>query len=93
TGTVTSLFVDLVNWSRSSITPGAPAPLSSAAGETAGWEQRVGLLAGVFFVYGLGAFSGGVLSAHRPVLARTAPLIAVGLVVVNAAVRYRSRRP
>ena len=87
TGPVTSLFVDLVVWTRSStIRPPAP------AGETAGWEQRVGLLAGVFFVYGLGAFSGAVLEAHRPSLAAAAPLIAVGLVAANAWVRYRPRR-
>lgn len=89
TGTVTSLFVDAVNWARSSMTGRSkPAP----AGEPFAWEQRVGLLAGVFFVYGLGAFSGALLQARRPELATAAPLAAVALVAANASLRYKARR-
>lgn len=52
------------------------------------WERRVGLLAGVFFVYSFGALAGGILQT-RFALATALPLIAIALVVVNASVRYR----
>jgi uncharacterized membrane protein YoaK (UPF0700 family) len=87
TGTITSLFVDLVGWSRS------PAHMwHGPSGNMIKWEQRVGLLAGVFLVYGFGAFCGGVLQAYYPALVSAAPLIAVGFVVSNAALRYGIRR-
>ena len=84
TGTITSLFVDVVDWSRSSAHA-----WHGPSGDLIKWEQRIGLLAGVFVVYGLGAFCGGVLQAHYPPLVSIAPLAAVGLVVVNASFRYR----
>jgi uncharacterized membrane protein YoaK (UPF0700 family) len=84
TGTITSLFVDVVGWSRAG---GAP----QDHGQTARWEQRVGLLAGVFVVYGLGALSGGLLQAHWPVFASAAPFAAVLIVVASAARRYGLR--
>jgi uncharacterized membrane protein YoaK (UPF0700 family) len=90
TGTLTSLMVDLVGWMRSAgaVRPGEDGKKvnESSGGE---WEQRVGLLAGVFFVYGLGALAGGVLQTRSPALATFSPLIAVGLVVMNASIRYR----
>jgi uncharacterized membrane protein YoaK (UPF0700 family) len=87
TGTITSLFVDVVGWSRS------PAHVwHGPSGDILKWERRVGLLAGVFCVYGFGAFCGGVLQAHYPALVSVAPLIAVGVVVLNAVVRYGVRR-
>jgi uncharacterized membrane protein YoaK (UPF0700 family) len=92
TGTMTSLMVDLVGWMRST---GAPPRPSEAEGtivdESSGvkWEQRVGLLAGVFFVYGFGALAGGVLHAQSSPLAALSPLAAVAIVVVNASIRYR----
>jgi uncharacterized membrane protein YoaK (UPF0700 family) len=87
TGTITSLFVDVVGWSRS------PAHMwSGPTGDMVKWEQRVGLLAGVFFVYGFGAFCGGALQAHYPTFVSFAPLIALAIVVVNAVVRYGSKK-
>jgi uncharacterized membrane protein YoaK (UPF0700 family) len=82
TGTITTLFVDVVGWRRG----GAP----QGDGETK-WEQRVGLLTAVFVVYAFGAFSGGLLQARFPVLASVAPLAAVLVVVANAARRYGVR--
>jgi uncharacterized membrane protein YoaK (UPF0700 family) len=87
TGTITSLFADLVGWSRS------PAHMwHGPSGDTLKWEQRVGLLAGVFFVYGCGAFCGGILQKYYPAVVSIAPLTAVGIVVLNAAARYGVRR-
>jgi uncharacterized membrane protein YoaK (UPF0700 family) len=86
TGTITHLFVDVVGWSRAADVP------AGASGEPIKWEQRVGLLAGVLFVYGFGALCGGLLQVHWQVLACVAPLIAVAVVVVNAYMRYGSRR-
>ena len=83
TGTVTSLFVDLVGWSRA---PGHH--WHGPSGDMVKWEQRVGLLAGVFFVYGLGALCGGLLYVHFPPAISVAPLIAVLVVTVNAFARY-----
>jgi len=78
TGTITSLFVDVVGWSRS------PAHVwRGPSGDIIKWEQRVGLLAGVFLVYALGAFCGGLLEAYYPAFASVAPLrpaTAVGLI-------------
>jgi hypothetical protein len=54
------------------------------------WERRVGLLAAVFLVYGLGAFTGAVLQTRMSSLVTLPPLIAVATVVVNAAV-HRGR--
>jgi len=55
-------------------------------------EYRIALLAGVFLVYGLGAVAGAVLHAQSARLVTLLPVMAVTLVVVNAASRYR-RRP
>jgi uncharacterized membrane protein YoaK (UPF0700 family) len=88
TGTITSLFVDVVGWSR------APAHhWHGPSGDIIRWEQRVGLLGGVFLVYGCGAFSGGLLEAHYPAFASAAPLAAVLIVAASAARRYGLRRP
>ncbi|MGH7770598.1 MAG: YoaK family protein [Candidatus Binatia bacterium] len=92
TGTMTSLMVDLVGWIRSAASPPRPAGIEgNKNNESSGvpWEQRVGLLAGVFFLYGFGALAGGVLYTRAPMLAALSPLIAVGAVVMNASVRYR----
>jgi len=85
TGTVTSLFVDLVGWAKSQRSRTAEAVTAEPAG--AEWERRVGLLAGVFVVYGLGALVGGVLHSRTSFLGALSPLIAVGVVVVNAGLR------
>ena len=84
TGTLTSLMVDLVGWLR------------AGGGETAGgaapavnWERRVGLLAAVFFVYGLGALVGAVLHAGASSLVTPLPLVAVAAVVAHASFRRR----
>jgi uncharacterized membrane protein YoaK (UPF0700 family) len=92
TGTMTSLMVDLVGWIRAAGASQRPAAVKeNIIDESSGiqWERRVGLLAGVMFVYGFGAFSGAVLQAHAPLLASTAPLAAVAIVAANASVRYR----
>ena len=86
TGTITSLFVDVVGWSRSHTHV-----WRGPSGDIVKWEQRVGLLAGVFLVYGFGAFSGGLLQAHYPALASAAPFAAVLTVVASAVRRYGLR--
>jgi uncharacterized membrane protein YoaK (UPF0700 family) len=83
TGTITTLFVDVVGWRRAGAAPQGNAETK--------WEQRVGLLTSVFVVYAFGAFSGGLLQARFPVLASAAPLAAVVVVVANAARRYGVR--
>jgi uncharacterized membrane protein YoaK (UPF0700 family) len=95
TGTLTSLMVDLVGWLRSLGRP-STARVSAGTGAAeaaavANWERRVGLLAAVFVVYGLGAVAGAVLQARAPSLVTLSPLIAVAAVVVHASVR-RGRR-
>lgn len=80
TGTMTSLMVDLIAWLRHT----ARRPLVAAGGEAAStirWEQRVGVLAAVFAVYGLGAFTGTILH-ERAALATLPPLAAVAAVTV-----------
>ncbi len=86
TGTITSLAGDLVVWLRSPARGSTPA-------HTASEEPRVGLLAGVFAVYGLGALIGGLLQTHASPLATLSPLIAVALVVGNACLRRPPRGP
>lgn len=54
-------------------------------------EHRVGLLAGVFLVYGLGAVAGAVLHAQSSRLVTLLPVIAVALVIANASIRHRRR--
>jgi len=92
TGTLTSLVVNLVNWLRSAT---AASSATTSAGKAVGdglssaqWEQRVGLLSGVFLVYGLGALVGGVLQAWSSPLVTLSPLIAVVFVFVNASIRH-----
>jgi uncharacterized membrane protein YoaK (UPF0700 family) len=89
TGTLTSLVVDLIGWLRSRAVPIAARPAAGHA--TANWEQRVGLLAGVFVFYGLGALVGGILQARASPLVTVAPLVAVVFVVVSARLRARRR--
>jgi uncharacterized membrane protein YoaK (UPF0700 family) len=68
TGTLTSLMVDLVGWMRSAA---GPSPREAENDEKpvnesseVRWERRVGLLAGVFFVYSFGALAGGILQTR-----------------------------
>ncbi len=95
TGTLTSLVVDFVGWLHS---PTVPSSQRTSAGKTAvdaspaaNWEHRVGLLAAVFLVYGLGALAGGILQARSSPLVTLSPLVAVAFVVVNASVRHWHR--
>lgn len=91
TGMPTSLMVDLVGWmrlvagssSREVENDGKPVNESSEVR----WEQRVGLLAGVFFVYGFGALTGGVLQTRSSSLAARSPLIAMAVVAITASMR------
>jgi uncharacterized membrane protein YoaK (UPF0700 family) len=87
TGTITSLFVDVVGWSRA---PGRH--WHGPSGDIVKWEQRVGLLAGVFLVYGFGAFSGALLQIYSPALISVTPLIAVTAAVASACARYGAPR-
>lgn len=95
TGTLTNLVVGLVGWLRP---PDVPSPTTASVGKTnthaspaIPWQPRVSLLAAVFIAYGLGALVGGVLQARSSSFASLAPLGAVAVVVVNAAVRHRHR--
>ncbi len=97
TGTLTSLMIDLLGWLRSMA---APLPMAKPAEGVAirgarsiPWEQRVGLLASVIGLYCFGALVGGLFQAHSPALVSLLPLVAVGLVAVNAFMRQRHRRP
>jgi uncharacterized membrane protein YoaK (UPF0700 family) len=90
TGTLTSLMVDLVAWLRHSRTRAAAGEDSNGATPEIRWEQRVGLLAGVFTIYGLGAFTGTMLIEHAR-LAAVSPLAAVATVTVIAASARRRR--
>lgn len=88
TGTLTSLMVELTGYLRLTAVPsfatrslGKTVPSASAALR---WEHRVGLLAAVFLVYGLGALAGSILQARSSSLVTLSPLVAVALVVVNA---------
>jgi uncharacterized membrane protein YoaK (UPF0700 family) len=85
TGTLTSLMVDLVGWMHSAQAAAAPATGEKTVGA---WEQRVGLLAGVFLLYAFGALVGGILQTQSPSLAALSPVIAVALVAANAFLRY-----
>lgn len=90
TGTLTSLVVDLVGWICSATAhsettvAGKPVVDGFSAVQR---EQRVELLAGAFFVYGLGALVGGVLQSRASTLVTLLPLVAVAFVVMNASVR------
>lgn len=93
TGTLTSLMADLVHWRR---VVSASSSKATSAGRPAveasprmNWEQRIGLLAAVFLVYGLGALVGGVVQSRSSTLATWLPLISIAVVVVNGSVRYR----
>jgi uncharacterized membrane protein YoaK (UPF0700 family) len=87
TGTLTSLMVDVVGWFRAGVQAAAV-----DATPAVNWERRVGLLATVFVVYGLGALAGAVLQARASPLVTLSPLLAVAGVVVNASVRRERRR-
>lgn len=89
TGTVTSLFVDLVGWIRSA---GPGNAVGVAERHPVQWDQRVGLLAAVFVVYGFGAMVGGILQSRASPLATLLPLLAVTFVTTNAAIRYGGSR-
>jgi uncharacterized membrane protein YoaK (UPF0700 family) len=85
TGTITTLFTDVVSWSRA---PGHH--WHGPSGDMVKWEQRVGLLAAVFLVYGVGALCGGLLYAHYTPAVSVAPLVAVVAVTMNGAFRHRT---
>jgi uncharacterized membrane protein YoaK (UPF0700 family) len=90
TGTLTNLVVDLVGWLRVSAgaSLGRTARNATAMAPSARtWEHRVGLLAAVFLVYGLGAFVGGVLQDRASPLVAWLPPLALAAVVVTAWVR------
>ena len=87
TGTLTSLMVDLVGWLRAGVQTAAV-----DAAPAVNWERRVGLLAAVFVVYGLGALAGAVLQARASPLVTLSPLLAVAAVVANVSVRREPRR-
>ena len=78
--------MDVVGWFRSSAVSTAATPAAAGATGVAApaayWEQRVGLLAGVFVFYGFGALVGGILQARASPLLTAAPLVAVAFVVV-----------
>ena len=78
TGTLTSLMADLVGWLRVGARTGGREIEPAMR-----WERRVGLLAAVFFVYGLGAFVGATLHAGVSSLVTLLPLLAVTAVVVG----------
>ncbi|HWP57603.1 MAG TPA: YoaK family protein [Candidatus Acidoferrales bacterium] len=93
TGTITTLFVDLVGWIQAVAGRLRANLLGSPAALAAGpWEQRVGLLFGVFGFYCLGAMVGGVLQTRWPALAAISPLLAVVAVVLGARRRYAPGR-
>lgn len=93
TGTLTSLVVGLVSGLRSadepSSTTGASERAAGAPRPAVVWERRIRLLAAVFMLYGCGALVGGILQARSSSSVALLPLVAVGVVVVNAGVRQR----
>ena len=93
TGTLTSLVAGLVSRVRSVDAPSSPAgSIGNLAGPASPSVQpghRVGLLAAVFLMYGLGASAGGVLLVRSPSSVALLPLVAVVVVTVNAAVRQQ----
>ena len=93
TGTLTSLVVGLVGRIRSVDVPSA-ATGSVGKGVVPASPplhrgHRVGLLAAVFLLYGLGALAGGILQARSSPSVTLLPLAAVVVVTVNAAIRHR----
>jgi uncharacterized membrane protein YoaK (UPF0700 family) len=96
TGTLTSLMVDLVAWVRShGRLLAATAAGRRSADEVAAvnWDLRVGLLSGVFVMYGLGALVGGLLHIRSSPLVTVIPFIAVAAVVSHASIALRASRP
>jgi uncharacterized membrane protein YoaK (UPF0700 family) len=89
TGTLTSLAVELVAPLVSAAVPSSPAGSGAPVQSSPGWERRVGLLAAVFFVYGLGALAGGILQARASPWLTLLPLVAVACVVANASILHR----
>ena len=93
TGTLTNLVADLVGGVRSVDVLSSPAgPVGKSAdpaSPTVQREHRVGLLAAVFLLYGLGASAGGILLAQSSSMVALLPLIAVVVVIVNATIRQR----
>ena len=92
TGTLTSLMVELTGYLRAtavhSLTTRSLADTVPGAARTLRWEHRVGLLATVFLVYGLGALASSILQARSSSLVTVLPFVAVGLVVVNASLLH-----
>jgi uncharacterized membrane protein YoaK (UPF0700 family) len=96
TGTLTSLMVDLTRYLRTtavrSLATTSPGETVPGAASALAWERRVGLLAAVFLVYGLGALAGSILQVRSSSLVTLSPLAAVGLVVINASwLQWRQR--
>ncbi len=94
TGTLTSLMVDLVGWARAHgrlLAATAAGRGSAGVAAPVNWEQRVGLLSGVFVAYGLGALVGGVPLIRTSPLVSVIPFVAVAAVVSRAFIVQRSR--
>ena len=85
TGTLTSLMSDLTGRLRK---------LEGSASGASSRERRVGLMAAVFIVYALGALAGAILHRQSPALMTLLPVIAVLIVVANAALcQWRGQIP
>ena len=88
TGTLTSLMVDVAHMlHRVEVTGDLDRVLVR-------WERRLGLLAAVFLVYGVGALAGSLLRLRSFGFATLVPFLAVSLVVWGAvSLRRRSNLP
>ena len=93
TGTLTSMVAEFTTWLyRSRTSPAASAPTGqSAAPDMPAGSRHHGarLQALVLLVYILAAVVSAFLQDRHPRLATLSPLIAVGLVVLNASLRHR----
>ncbi len=96
TGTLTSLMADLVGWTRSlSASSSRATSTDRPAGDApvnVNWQQRIGLLTGVFLVYALGALVGGALESRSSVLVTWLPFVSVAVVVANGSARHIATR-
>jgi uncharacterized membrane protein YoaK (UPF0700 family) len=93
TGTLTSLMVDLARSLRSAgsetVGTGGTGRPDTSGRTMVPWESRVGLLAAVFLVYGLGALAGSFLQYHSLSFVTVLPSVAVAVVLANAALHHR----
>jgi uncharacterized membrane protein YoaK (UPF0700 family) len=93
TGTITSLMIGFVGW----LLPAVGSSVTKSPQETTTYvpprvEHRVKLQASVLLIYGIGAVAGGIVETHGHTFAILLPLIAVGVVTVNATVRHREHK-